>query len=82
MKIKAKLMLGIGLLFAMIALLTILSSFFINQLSGDTKNILVANYNSLDYSRKMQMALNEGVGDTLQQIATGAGKYECAQKCA
>lgn len=61
MKIKIKLFFGIGLLFVMIALLTVLSSYYINQLSGDTKNILVANYNSLDYSRKMQMALNDGI---------------------
>jgi two-component system, NtrC family, sensor histidine kinase KinB len=61
MKIKAKLLLGIGLLFAMIALLTALSSIFINKLSGDTKNILVANYNTLDYSRKMLIALNADI---------------------
>jgi NtrC-family two-component system sensor histidine kinase KinB len=58
MKIKLKLMLGIGILFAMILLLTILSILFVNNLSGDTKNILVANYNTLDYGRKMEMALN------------------------
>jgi signal transduction histidine kinase len=61
MKIKAKLLLGIGLLFVMIALLTALSSIFINKLSGDTKNILVANYNTLDYSRKMLIALNADI---------------------
>ncbi|MEO8413228.1 MAG: ATP-binding protein [Ginsengibacter sp.] len=61
MKIKVKLFLGIGLLFAMIILLTALSSYFINRLAGDTKNILVANYNTLDYSRKMQIALNNGI---------------------
>ena len=61
MKIKSKLLLGIGLFFAMIALLTALSSIFINKLSGDTKNILVANYNTLDYSRKMLNALNTGL---------------------
>ena len=67
MKIKIKLFFGIGLLFVMIALLTVLSSYYINELSGDTKNILVANYNSLDYSRKMQMALNEGIEGVAQQ---------------
>lgn len=61
MKIKAKLLLGIGVLFAMIALLTLLSTLFINKLTGDTKNILVANYNSLDYSRKMEIALNNNI---------------------
>jgi signal transduction histidine kinase len=61
MKIKQKLQLGMGLLFAMILLLASLSIFFINRLSSDTKNILVANYNTLDYSRKMQMALDNDI---------------------
>ena len=67
MKIKIKLFLGIGLLFAMIALLITLSSLFINKLSGDTKKILVANYNTLDYSRHMMIALNNGISDTSQE---------------
>jgi len=58
MKIKQKLLLGIGLLFGMILLLTVLSATFINKLNNETKNILVANYNSLDYCRKMQIALD------------------------
>jgi two-component system, NtrC family, sensor histidine kinase KinB len=61
MKIKQKLQLGMGLLFAMILLLASLSVFYINRLSNDTKNILVANYNTLDYSRKMQMALDNNI---------------------
>jgi signal transduction histidine kinase len=59
MKIKGKLILGIGLLFAMIVLLTALGGIYINKLSNDTKNILVANYNSVDYARQMLIALNE-----------------------
>lgn len=62
MKIKAKLRLGIGLLFLLIVLLTLLSSLFIKQLKNDTQNILVANYNTLDYSRQMMIALNEDIG--------------------
>lgn len=61
MKIKSKLNLGIGFLFALIALLTAMSTIFINRLSADTKNILVANYNTLDYSRHMIIALNNGI---------------------
>lgn len=61
MKIKSKLFLGIGFLLAMIGLLTVLSTIFINKLSADTKNILVANYNTLDYSRHMMNALNNGI---------------------
>jgi NtrC-family two-component system sensor histidine kinase KinB len=66
MKIKAKLVLGIGLLFAMIVLLTGISGLFIYELSHDTKNILVANYNTLDYSRKMLIALNNGISNNDQ----------------
>jgi two-component system, NtrC family, sensor histidine kinase KinB len=61
MKIKQKLLLGIGILFTMILLLTTLSIVYINQLTADTKNILVANYNTLDYARKMELALNDGI---------------------
>lgn len=61
MKIKAKLVLVIGILFSMIVLLTVMSAVYITKLSGDTKNILVANYNTLDYSRQMLIALNENI---------------------
>ncbi len=61
MKIKTKLILGVGLLFVMIALLTVLSIFYINRLSGDTKNILTDNYNTIDYCRQMLNALNKGI---------------------
>lgn len=61
MKIKSKLLLGIGFLFVIILFLTVLSTYHINKLSNDAKNILVANYNTLDYSRHMQMALNNGI---------------------
>jgi len=59
MKIKTKLTLGIGLLFLMIMLLTAVGSTYINALKSDTENILVANYNTLEYSRNMMMALDE-----------------------
>lgn len=67
MKIKQKLFSGIGLLFAMIVLLTTLSTIYINKLSRETKNILVANYNTLDYSRNMLIALNHEIFDKEQQ---------------
>lgn len=64
MRIKEKLLLSTGILFAMIILLTALSIIYINRLSNDTSNILVANYNTLDYSRKMMMALDNNIGNT------------------
>jgi two-component system, NtrC family, sensor histidine kinase KinB len=68
MKIKLKLSLGIGLLFAMIALLTILSILFINRLAGDSENVLANNYNSVDYCRQMIIALNDGITSREGQI--------------
>lgn len=61
MKIKSKLYLGVGLLFSMILLISIFSGVFINKLRNETKNILVANYNTIDYSRKMEIALNNNI---------------------
>ena len=51
MRIKTKLILGVGLLFVMIVLLTVLSIFYINRLSNDSSNILTDNYNTIDYCR-------------------------------
>ncbi|MFC5872412.1 PAS domain S-box-containing protein [Chryseobacterium arachidis] len=59
MKIKTKLNIGVGLLFMMIIVLSVLSAWYINQLKKDTGNILVANYNTLEYSRNMLLALEE-----------------------
>lgn len=59
MKIKTKLNAGVGLLFTMILVLSVLSGWYINQLKKDTNNILKANYNTLQYSRNMLLALEE-----------------------
>lgn len=61
MRIKTKLILGVGLLFTMISLLTVLSVTNINRLSNDAKNILADNYNTIDYCRQMLISLNEGI---------------------
>jgi len=61
MKIKVKLSLGIGLLFVMITLLTVLSILFISRLAGDSENVLANNYKSIDYCRQMMITLNEGI---------------------
>ncbi|GGM88664.1 PAS domain-containing sensor histidine kinase [Dyadobacter beijingensis] len=59
MKIKTKLRLSIGLLFAMITVLAAVGIRQVSLLSADSRNIVVANHNSLDYSRKMLHALDE-----------------------
>jgi len=65
MKIKTKLNIGVGLLFTMIFVLSVLSGWYINQLKKDTSNILKANYNTLEYSRNMLLALEEINSDPL-----------------
>lgn len=65
MKIKTKLSIGVGLLFLMILLLSVLSSWYINQLKQDTNNILTANYNTLEYSRNMLLSLEDIPKDPL-----------------
>lgn len=65
MKIKTKLNIGVGLLFVMIFLLAVISGWYINQLKKETGNILEANYNTLEYSRNMLLALEEINSDSL-----------------
>ncbi|HWY38738.1 MAG TPA: ATP-binding protein [Bacteroidia bacterium] len=59
MKIKVKLSLSIGLLFLLIVFLGIFSVLRISSMASDTKNILVANDNSLEYARMMLKSLDE-----------------------
>ena len=59
MKIKTKLTLGVGLLFLLIILLCAVGSFNIYRLKMNIENILIANYNSLEYSRNMLKALKD-----------------------
>jgi two-component system, NtrC family, sensor histidine kinase KinB len=59
MKIKTKLTFGVGLLFLMILLLGVLATTHINSLKNDTKNILVANYNSLRFGHNMLVELEK-----------------------
>jgi len=64
MKIKTKLISGVGLLFALIILLSAMGIFYVNALKKDTNNILVANYNTLEYSRNMLLALEKLATDS------------------
>ncbi|HWZ23465.1 MAG TPA: histidine kinase dimerization/phospho-acceptor domain-containing protein [Cytophagaceae bacterium] len=59
MKIKTKLSLGLGFLFAIILLLTGLGTYYIHRLSNDTKLITKDNYESLVYTKNMMRALDE-----------------------
>lgn len=53
MKTKTKLNLGVGSLFILIILLSLVSVYNINALKSDSDNILKANYNSLLYCRNI-----------------------------
>ena len=59
MRIKTKLNLGVGLLFLMIIILSLVSAYYIFLIKKDTENILKANYNTLEYSRNMLLLLDE-----------------------
>lgn len=66
MKIKTKLTLGVGLLFLMIVLLSVVSAMYIYRQKSDTEKILIANYNSLEYSKNMMLALDKIALDSTQ----------------
>ena len=68
MKIKTKLTLGVGLLFILIILLSIVGALNIKALKSDTENILSANYNSLIYSRNILAVLNHPTEKSLKKI--------------
>ena len=66
MKIKTKLTLGVGLLFLMIVLLSVVSALNIYKQKSDTEKILIANYNSLEYCKNMILALDRIDKDSAQ----------------
>ena len=76
MKIKTKLTLSVGLLFLMIILLSAVGALYINALKKDTENILVANYNSLEYSKNMLLALEENTIKALSEFKVNLEKQE------
>lgn len=59
MKIKVKLIIGLGFLFVMIFGITIFSSYYIQKLADDSNNILKDNYKSLEYSKKLLSILDD-----------------------
>lgn len=78
MKIKTKLSLGIGLLFALIVLLVALSTFKVHVLKSETESILEANYNTLEYARQMIRALDEAGMDrsAIEKFAQALNKQQ------
>lgn len=76
MKIKTKLTLGVGLLFILIILLSLVGGIYLNLLKQETKNILTANYNSLRYSRNMLAALEDHSGKGLTTFEANLKQQE------
>lgn len=68
MKLKTKLTLGVGLLFLLIVLLSVIGSVYINKLKSDTEKILTANYNSIEFSKNMLLALDKISSDSVVAI--------------
>lgn len=68
MRIKTKLNLGVGLLFLLIIILSLLSAFYIYSIKKDTQNILKANYETLEYSRNMLLALDNVDSNKSQSV--------------
>jgi PAS domain S-box-containing protein len=56
--IKTKLSLGLASFFVMIVLISALGLLAINRLANESKNILKANYESIEYSENMQQAID------------------------
>jgi PAS domain S-box-containing protein len=76
MKIKTKLTLGVGLLFLLIILLGGMGIKAVNELKADTENILVANYNSLEYARNMLGALENNNSKSILKFEKNLIKQE------
>ncbi|HEY1194462.1 sensor histidine kinase [Flavobacterium sp.] len=68
MRIKTKLNLGVGLLFLMIIILSLVSAYSVFLIKQDTENILKSNYNTLEYSRNMIFALDGMKSDSKKTI--------------
>lgn len=68
MKIKTKLNLGVGLLFLIIIILSLVASFYVFSIKKDSENILKANYNTLEYSQNMLLYLDEMNADKEKAI--------------
>ena len=76
MKIKTKLTLGVGLLFLLIILLSVVGATYSNKLKQDTENILVANYNTLEYSRIMLLSLEDSSEKALKKFEVNLQNQE------
>ena len=79
LRIKTKLSLGLALLFTIIILIGLTGIYSINRLADESKNILKANYESLQFAKIMQQSLDKyEMGDTsaLQKFELNLNEQE------
>ncbi len=76
MVIKTKLKLGLGFLFLIIFSLIFMSSFYIQDQSRDSENILKDNYNSLVYPKNMFLSIDDMKSSITSQIFNTGNKNE------
>ena len=76
MRIKTKLTLGVGLLFLLIIILSIVGVKYSYELKQDTENILEANYKTLEYSRNMLTSLEDGSDKSLKKFESNLRNQE------
>lgn len=76
MTIKTKLNLGVGLLFALILLLGIVAARSVKDIKANTDNILVANYNSLEYAKNILSFIEDVSPKNLDKIAVNITHQE------
>lgn len=74
--IKAKLSLGVGLQFFFIVVSVLAGLISVNFLTTDTRNILRANYDSLEYCRNIGIALEERDAKSLQTFSENLQKQQ------
>lgn len=68
MKIKIKIALSIGLLFALIIILGYCAAHTTQKMKNNTENILADNYNSVKYAQKMLWAMHNLQSDSLMAV--------------
>lgn len=76
MKIKTKITLGVGLLFLLIILLGVLSENYTQILRSNIENVLLANYNTLEYTHDMLIALENNNPKSLERFESDLQKQE------
>ncbi len=68
MRIKTKISLGVGLLFILIALLAVVSTFFVRKQALETQDLHAANLNTLHYAHNMLVAIEQVQADSAAAV--------------